>query len=107
MPPIRAFALLVACSLCVSCAGVTREHALATAKREVERRHCPLPAHYRIDVGEAVYQAEFERERPLWGVHFYVITSRGRRDLVTVFIDRRSGAVDMFSDRRQTVPSRI
>jgi len=107
MRAVPRIAVLAFCVLCAGCAGVTSERALAAARREIARRHCPLPAHYSVDVGEAVFQAEFERERPLWGVHFYLATGHGRRDLVTVFIDRRTGAVDSFIDRRQTVPSRI
>jgi hypothetical protein len=104
---MRALAVLAASILCVGCAGVTREQALATATRELARRHCTLPPNHTVVVGEGVFQAEFERARPLWGVHFYVPTAHGPRELVTVLIDRRSGAVDTFSDIRRTVPSRI
>jgi hypothetical protein len=107
MTRLRAFAVLSASILCIGCAGVTREQALATAKQEVARRHCTLPRNYTVDVEPGIFQAEFERPRPLWGVHFCVPTAHGPRELVTVLIDRRSGAVDTFSDGRRTVPSRI
>ena len=100
---------LLACILvvCSGCAAVTREQALTTAKRELTRRHCILPPNYTVLVGEGVFQAEFGSPRPLWEVQFSAPTRRGTKALYVVLINRRSGAVDMFSDIRQTVPSRM
>jgi hypothetical protein len=100
---------LVACILvaCTGCAAVTREQALTTAKRELARRHCMLPPNYTVVVGEGVFQAEFGSPRPLWEVQFSAPTRRGTKALYVVLISRQSGAVDTFSDIRQTVPSRM
>ena len=97
---------LLACILIIysGCAAVTREQAVITANRELTRRHCILPANYTVHVGEGVFQAEFESPRPLWEVQFSDPTGHGARDLYVVLINRRSGAVDTFSDISRIVP---
>jgi hypothetical protein len=92
--------------LFAGCAGITREHAVTSAKTELVRRHCRLPAGYSVDVGEGVYQAELDRPLPIWEVAFYA-SSRHGRALYVVLVNRRTGAVFDFSDPRRSVPSRI
>jgi hypothetical protein len=78
-----------------------------TAKRELARRHCILPLNYTVEVGVGVFQAEFESPRPLWEVNFYAPSRHAKNELYTVLINRRTGAVDDFSDIRRTVPSQF
>jgi hypothetical protein len=94
-------------ALCAGCASVSRDQALSTAKGELTRRHCLLPPNYTVLVGEGVFQAEFGSPRPLWEVEFSAQTRHGKTPLYVVLINRRSGAVDMFSDISRTVPSRF
>ena len=104
---VTRIAVLLLSILFVGCAGVSRDTAVASAKRELARRHCTLPAHYAVDVGEGVSQAELDRPLPLWEVSFYAPSRDGRRELYVVLVNRRTGAVFDFSDPRRTVPSRI
>jgi len=92
--------------LIAGCAGVTREHAVISAKAELARRHCTLPTGYAVDVDEGVYQAELDRPLPIWEIAFYT-SSRHGRALYVVLVDRRTGAVFDFSDPRRSIPSRI
>jgi hypothetical protein len=98
-------ALLVCfCFVATGCAGVTREEAIAIAHREVARQHRVLPAKYSVDVEEGVFQSEIAPPEPLWEVTFSQRSPRGPQEIYTVMIDRRAGAVRIFSDPRDTVP---
>jgi hypothetical protein len=78
---------------------------VAIAHRELARQHRVLPSNYTVSAEEGVFQSEIDPPQPLWGVTFYTPTRHGRRELYTVVIDRRAGAVRIFSDPRDTVPS--
>jgi hypothetical protein len=93
------------CLVSASCAGITRDQAIAIARREVARQHRVLPPKCSVDVGEGVFQSEIAATEPLWEVTFYTRDHGRRRELYTVLIDRRAVAVHTFSDPRDTVPS--
>ncbi len=98
------FALLLSL-VCWGCA-VTREQAVASATREVARRHLPLPKHYTVEVKDSMAFDEVNPGYPIYVVTFSAPGNRTQKRLYQLNVDRRSGTIDDMSDLRDAVPLR-
>ena len=104
---------------CTSCAMISREEARATATRELQRRHCPLPRDYTARVSDqplrtgayTIQVSEYVRKvidpphRTLWEVTFYSPSRfKPLREIYGILVNARTGKVEDFVDLRHRVP---
>jgi hypothetical protein len=94
MRPLLAFLAVMACAGCAT----GRDAAVATARREVLRRGLPLPAAVQVTVEDSMAFIEAGPTYPLYLVTFSVYSSRGKKILYEVSINRQSGKAEDFDD---------
>ena len=106
--------LATLCFLALSCqtappakvGKISREDAIAAAKKELERRHRLLPAGYMITVEEDVIDQE-PGLIPIYQVTFSAGAKGATRVLYGVSVNRHSGATEDFFDERDYRPANV
>jgi hypothetical protein len=83
-------------TLCSSCAGVTRGDAARIAKREISKRHYPIPRECGVHVWDYPVISDIEHPQTHWGVVYYISTGNEERSVYTVVVNRYSGAIIYF-----------
>src|SRR6266446_6518963 len=85
----------------------TRTRIIHIAEGELKRQNATLPRDYDVMVEDAKAGNEVEPSREVCQVSFS-FAYRGKKQIIyTVIIDKRSGKVEVFSDSRTSVPSKV
>jgi hypothetical protein len=92
--PLLAVFTLVVCAGCAT----GRDAAVATARHEVLRRGLPLPADASVTIEDSMAFIEAGPTYRLYVVKFSVWSSRGKKDLYEVNINRETGKAEDFDD---------
>ena len=87
--------------------GPDRLRIIRIAEHELARRHAQLPRAHEVIVEETKAGHELEPPRAVYQVSFSFLY-RGKNQIIyTVIIDRRTEAVEVFSDSRESIPSKV